>query len=442
MPKVMTTAGPTTGRYDEHMQQLRYRSKQHQDLPHVLKFSGGRSSGMLLFTLLEMGVLKAERGDVVVFNNTSCEHPATYRFVSSCKRRVENDYAIPFFLVEFQTYEDARRGEWTRIPSYRLVNDKPCSGSNPNGFHWRGEVFEELLSHDAYVPNQFRRTCTATLKLEVSRMFLQDWLAGKDGILWLGHRGNGSRIDLDTLYKRHESNRGSVPRELFLRKKEYVLGRPPFRPEQRYGDFCTAVTLFSNTSLDGKVFGNTAWFGAGGMEYVTFIGLRGDEQRRLARVAASVHAKSRSEGEHVYTPFADMGITKGDVSEFWSGRSWDLDLPSDGSLSNCVYCFLKGVGNLDLVHRSMERADAQEIEGFGPTSDTPCDIAWWVKMERKYGRDLVAENRRRTGTGDVEFVGFFGASNRFSYDVLSTSRATGDDLSQYVDSVLPCDCTD
>jgi hypothetical protein len=116
-------------------------------------------------------------------------------------------------------------------------------------------------------------------------------------------------------------------------------------------------------------------------------------------------------------------LTKGDVSEFWSGRSWDLDLPSDGSLSNCVYCFLKGVGNLDLVHRSVERADAQEIEGFGPTSDTTCDIAWWVKMEGKYGRDLVAENRRRTGTGDVEFVGFFGASSRFSYDVLSTSRA-------------------
>ena len=98
------------------------------------------------------------------------------------------------------------------------------------------------------------------------------------------------------IFRTYSSSLGDA-RELFLRKKEYVLGRPPFWPEQRFGDFCTAVTLFSNTSLDGKVFGNTAWFGAGGMEYVTFIGLRSDEQRRLARVGASVHAKSPSEGE-------------------------------------------------------------------------------------------------------------------------------------------------
>ena len=67
---------------------------------------------MLLFTLLENGLLSAERGDVVVFNNTSCEHPETYRFAATCKEIVEQRYGIPFFWVEFQTYEDARRGEW------------------------------------------------------------------------------------------------------------------------------------------------------------------------------------------------------------------------------------------------------------------------------------------------------------------------------------------
>ena len=30
---------------------FRYRSKSHQQLPHVVKFSGGRSSGLLLFAL-------------------------------------------------------------------------------------------------------------------------------------------------------------------------------------------------------------------------------------------------------------------------------------------------------------------------------------------------------------------------------------------------------
>ncbi|MDD9985890.1 MAG: hypothetical protein OXQ31_06450 [Spirochaetaceae bacterium] len=426
----------------EHAGQFRYRSKRHQDLPHIVKFSGGRSSAMLLFNLLEDGLLQAHRGDVIIFNNTSCEHPATYRFVSRCKRRVERDYGIPFFLVEFQTHEDARRGEWTRIQSYRLVNDRPVSSTNPDGFHWKGEVFEELLSHDAYVPNQFRRTCTATLKLEASRLFLQDWFAGKEGIPRLGHTGSGSRVDLDVLYKRHESNRGGVPRELYLQKKRYVLSRPPSRPSQKYGDFSAATTPFSNASLDGKVFGNTAWFGTDGVEYVTFIGIRGDEQRRVARVAANVHAKARSDGEHVYMPFAERNVTKADVSDYWRRRDWDLKLPTDGSLSNCVFCFLKGVQNLDVVYRRMGIGAMDDGAGFGPIDDTPCDLKWWVRMEQTYGRDLVAENRPRTGDGDVDFVGFFGASSGFSYDTLATSGVTGDDLSQYTDSVLPCDCTD
>ncbi|WP_423907540.1 hypothetical protein [Candidatus Spongiihabitans sp.] len=38
--------------------------------PHIVKFSGGRSSGMMLMELLKQETLKPERGDVIVFNNT------------------------------------------------------------------------------------------------------------------------------------------------------------------------------------------------------------------------------------------------------------------------------------------------------------------------------------------------------------------------------------
>ena len=156
--------------------QLLYQDRHHIELPHVVKFSGGRSSGMLLFTLLENGILDPDRGDVIVFNNTSCEHPYTYDFVRAC-RTASKSYGIPFFLVEFQTYEDARLGTWTRLPTYRLANGLPWSEENPNGFHWRGEVFEELMSWSGYVPNQFRRICTVNMKLEATRHFLKDWLA-------------------------------------------------------------------------------------------------------------------------------------------------------------------------------------------------------------------------------------------------------------------------
>lgn len=166
--------------------QLHYRARRHRELPHIVKFSGGRSSGLLLFVLLENGLLQAERGDVVVFNNTAAEHPETYWFVAECKRRCEAA-GIPFFLVEFQTYEDARHGEWRRLPVYRLVNASPRSDDNPDGFCWQGEVFDEMLSHQGFVPNRFRRVCTKHLKLETTRRFLSDWLAGKEGIPALGH---------------------------------------------------------------------------------------------------------------------------------------------------------------------------------------------------------------------------------------------------------------
>ena len=424
---------------------LRYRARDHHELPHVMKFSGGRSSGMLLFTLLENGLLSAERGDVVVFNNTSCEHPETYRFAARCQEIVERRYGVPFFWVEFQTYEDARRGEWSRIQSYRLVNSRLASEANPHGFHWRGEVFEELLSHAAYVPNQFRRICTSNLKLEATRLFLKDWFASKESIPQLGHSRGHSRVDLDGMYRRHLSSRGAVPREIFLRKKEYLLKQSPCRPQQRFRDFSSAAEPFTNPTLEGKVFGDSAWFGPGGIEYSAFIGLRGDEQLRVAKVEArrsNAHENPGYEGEHVYMPFSEMNVSKEDVNEFWGRQSWGLQLPDDGGLSNCVYCFLKGVGNLEQVRNTMERRKHTDVPGFGSMVDTPCDVAWWTAMEQKYGRDLEAEGRVRTGADSSSFVGFFGASSGLSYQLLANGRREGADLSRFASSVLPCDCTD
>ena len=446
IPKLIVK-GPRakSSRYDpDRTYTFRYDTKLHQALPHVVKFSGGRSSGMLLFTLLENGFLRQERGDVVVFNNTSCEHPETYRFAAECKRRVESRYGIPFFFVQFQTYEDARQGEWRRLPSYRLVNERPYSKSNPDGFHWRGEVFEELLSHKAYVPSQFRRVCTKSLKLEVTREFLRDWFASKDGIPYLGHGCDESQVDPEAMYLRHVRSRGGVPKEVLLEKRAYVLGRPTGRPKQHYRQFSSPSESFYNLRLQGRVFGSKGWFGKDGIEYVAFIGLRGDEQLRVARVEArssDVHANAGYEGEHVYMPLTKMHVTKEDVNDFWTQQDWDLKLGPHAALSNCVYCFLKGIGNLELVHHAMEDRKKRKVRGFGSTLDTPCDLAWWAKMEHKYGRDLKREARERTNPDANDFIGFFGASSGFSYDILASSK-NGSDLAAYADTVLPCDCTD
>ena len=416
-----------------------YEAATHREIPHVVKFSGGRSSAMMLFTLLEAGLLKVERGDVIVFNNTSAEHPKTYEFIRKCKDLVESRYKIPFFWVEFQTYEDARGGEWSRLPAYRLVKSEPYSENSPNGYHWRGEVFEELLSWAGFVPNQFQRTCTASLKLETTRAFLKDWFACKAEIEHLGHFGNGSRVDSDEFYKRHRRNNGGVPKDIFLQKKEFVRSQPISRPKQYFSDFSNVFKLFHNKHLINKSFGNKAYFGPGGIEYLAFIGLRYDEMRRVVKVRRRNSNDSETngyEGEHVYMPLSEMQVTSEDVKNFWNKQSWGLELDADGGLSNCTYCFLKGSNTLKKVFTTLEGERNYNWKG------TPCDIKWWVGIEKKYGRDLEAEQRKIRKGVPNNFIGFFGNRADFTYAKLAELNIEKENLSKYETSVLPCDCTD
>ncbi len=403
---------------------------------------------MLLFTLLEDGVLDAGRGDVVIFNNTSAEHPNTYRFVRDCAKASER-YGISFFWVEYQTYEDARKGEWTRLDSYRLVNRLPRSPANSHGFHWRGEVFEELVSWSGYLPNQFRRICTRSMKLDTTRAFMADWLACKDGVSRLGHFGERSRVDEEELYRRHVRNGGGVPKDIFLRKREFALGRPHVRPRQRYADYCPAWTAFDNPALKGKAYGGSARFGDGGAEYIAFVGLRGDEQVRVERVRArNGPSSSGFAGEHVYMPLADMNVSRADVSAFWRRRERDLALPHEGTLSNCVYCFLKGGANLRSVHKLMKKEKHREVSGFGSLVGTPCDLDWWARIERTYGRDLVAERRQRRKTAPSH-VGFAGNGGLLFERIAEMSApedgargARSENAMTFASAALPCECTE
>lgn len=419
---------------------FRYRAKSHRELPHVVKFSGGTSSGMLLFMLLENQVLDARRGDVILFNNTSAEHPKTYEFVRACTERAEA-FGIPFFWVEYQTYEDARNGEWTRLPAYRLVNRHPWSPDNPDGFHWRGEVFEELVSWSGYLPNQFKRICTGSLKLETTRGFMTDWLAGKESIPRLGHHDEVPRVDHDSLYRRHERNGGGVPRDIFLKKRSFALARPHMRPEQRYSEFSQAWVPFENQSLAGTTYGGQAWFGKGGAEYVAFVGLRGDEEARVERVRArNGPGRQGHAGEHVYMPLADMSISRTEVDEFWETRKWRLDLPDGGVLSNCVFCFLKGGASLRRAHRHMQTQTDSDMPGFGPLTDSPCDVRWWARIEQEYGRDLEAEKRPHRDDGPAH-IGFGGLGAAVFGDLQTQADASGA-APLFENAGLPCDCTE
>ena len=447
-----------------------YETQEHSAYPHVVKFSGGRSSGMLLFLMLENGLLNPQRGDVVVFNNTSAEHPATYEFARQCKDVTERKYGIPFFWAEFQTYEDVYKGCWWRMPTYRLVNSHPHSADNPHGYHCKGEVFEELVSWKGFVPNQHSRICTERMKLFVTKEFLRDWFAVKPGIDWLGHYGECSRLVDDDIHALHLRNHGNTPREVFLKKKEFLRNRPVARHEQQFDDYSSVGwrhiknPLISRKNIGGRV----DLSGDNCLDYLSFVGLRADEPHRVARTKARNNgsandsespdpATARPEGEFVYMPLAELGVEKQSVTDFWQSQNWGLQLPDGANLSNCVFCFLKGRQNIIRII-----ADKKKIEkGLPPklrsVPGTPTDIQWWKDLEDKYGRDLEEEARAIRNAArfkEKPIIGFFG-TNGMSYGFLKKAGESGiwangkgpsrnfaAELSNAGLSDIPCDCTD
>ena len=435
---------------------LEYDAPGHGSLPHVVKFSGGRSSGMMLMLLLEQGLLSRERGDVVVFNNTSAEHPATYEFVRACARCAEVEHGVPFFWIEYATYEDAHNGDWGRRGGYRLVNDQPYAESNPEGYRWRGEVFEELVSHQGFLPSRHTRICTTHLKLRATNEFLAEWFAGKEATEWRGHFYPQAQVTDEAVVSRHRRSRGKMDDDEVLRKKAFCRSRPVARPEQNFADFSHvgAEHMAEGAFAERGHPDFAPMKGDEATEYVSLIGLRADEPRRVARVLSrngldtsdpERAKREMTDGEIVCTPLAEAGVTNEDVLDFWSNREWQLALPPDANLSNCVYCFMKGTNALPSVRRDVATADAVLPERLRSVPGTPSDIQWWVDIEERYERHPLKryKGRGRRSRKKVT-VGFWGVDADVTYRDLSEPDSEKLIAREGIarEAALPCDCTD
>ena len=408
-------------------------------VPQVVKVSGGRSSGMMLLRLIEDGVLDPSRGDIAVFTNTSAEHTKTYAFLGRLKTLVE-EQGLPFFWLEFCTYEDAVRGDWARRPAYRLVNQHPIGLNNPDGYRHHGEVFEEMLSHECATPSMQTRFCTVMMKVAPSNAFLADWFGRGNGPKRLGHSGSESRITDEGILARHKKNGGQTPPAIFLKKKRYVRGQPLTRPAQRFADF-TSVSLLWCVDRPNHLYGSKA------MPFVSHLGIRADEAHRIEKTRARIVRASRNRGrawgdqppgEQVSAPLVDAGIDRKAVAAFWESQDFDLELPADGRHGNCVFCMMKGRAALTVLSRE------SQINEPGPES-----IDWWVDMEARYGRDLIAEQRIRTQE-EVTHFGFFGPTTGSVYAAIRGSSIekkrhlrTLPDAEYLVEEAYEnCDCTD
>lgn len=169
-------------------------------------------------------------------------------------------------------------------------------------------------------------------------------------IVWLEYRAKAAgekqhaRVTYDT------ASRAGEPYEALIRDRNY-LPNPVSR-------FCTTELKIRPMHRYLKSLGWEYWDQC--------IGIRGDEQRRIAKIRAR-GTSTESTRETMVMPLADAGVTRHDVGAFWQSAPFDLRLPNvDGTtpLGNCDLCFLKGATRITSILR--ERPELGE---------------WWARME-------------------------------------------------------------
>lgn len=163
-------------------------------------------------------------------------------------------------------------------------------------------------------------------------------------IHWLEFRDNEQKFERVTF---ETASRNWEPFEALIRKRKF-LPNPIAR-------FCT---------VELKVRTIHRYLKSIGIEQAdNMIGIRADEQRRLAKVANNDYGNDWPK----VAPLGPAGVTKEHVGAFWRSQPFDLELPNLNGVTkhgNCDLFFLKG---------------AQQVVSL--ISEKPERAVWWAKME-------------------------------------------------------------
>jgi 3'-phosphoadenosine 5'-phosphosulfate sulfotransferase (PAPS reductase)/FAD synthetase len=120
--------------------------------PAVISFSGGRTSGYMLWRILQAHGGSLPDDVVPLFTNTGREMPATLDFVRDCAAA----WSVPIAWAE---YRWAPGG-----PSFQPVTHGSASRN--------GEPFEMLLQAKSMLPNPVARFCTIEMKIRTMKRWV------------------------------------------------------------------------------------------------------------------------------------------------------------------------------------------------------------------------------------------------------------------------------
>jgi 3'-phosphoadenosine 5'-phosphosulfate sulfotransferase (PAPS reductase)/FAD synthetase len=124
--------------------------------PALISFSGGRTSGFMLWHILDAYGGKLPDDVHVTFANTGKEREETLRFVHECGSRWGVD-------IHWLEWRPKRRGA--------PVNER-FAEVGYNSADREGVWFAELIRRKQYLPNPIMRYCTIELKISVMRDFM------------------------------------------------------------------------------------------------------------------------------------------------------------------------------------------------------------------------------------------------------------------------------
>ena len=132
----------------------------------VVSFSGGRTSGFLLYHVLKAHDFQLPEDVVVLFENTGKEREETLDFI----HEVSKQWGVDIGWLEWRLQK----------PRFRVVDYESASRN--------GEPFEELIKWKSYLPNAVARFCTENLKVKCSHDYLRDHLGWAEWTSFIGIR--------------------------------------------------------------------------------------------------------------------------------------------------------------------------------------------------------------------------------------------------------------
>lgn len=142
--------------------------------PAIISFSGGRTSGYMLWRILQSNNGKLPEGVHCIFANTGKEMQQTLDFVRDCSKF----WNVEITWIEYDDKEIAK-SRW-KIVDYDSASRK-------------GEPFEQIISRKKYLPNSLARFCTSELKVIPIKRYAQQVLGFEEWDMIIGFRADEPR---------------------------------------------------------------------------------------------------------------------------------------------------------------------------------------------------------------------------------------------------------